>query len=126
MAFSSVLDFSTTSRTNLMRWRLENVLGYALTHPLEIPNHEGRPIYTMIQATDSDPGSRIMKSLYQHAAQRFPVMRIQAKRIREREQGVMSLFADSDFDEIPDPSSLPLGNYPYAPADSGRLPAEQR
>ena len=33
---------------NLMRWRLETVLGYERAHALEVPNHRGVPLYHMI------------------------------------------------------------------------------
>ena len=42
---------------NLMRWQLENDLGYRRTHPLELKNTRGVPIYHMIFATDNDAGA---------------------------------------------------------------------
>lgn len=106
--------------TNLMRWRIENVLAYQWTHALEIPNEHGVPIYTMIFATDHAAGTRIMTALYRHAAKAFPVMRVQAQRIRARrareETGALSLFDISEVDEgLPDPKTLPLGDYTYEP-----------
>lgn len=35
---------------NLMRWRLEKVLGYATTHPLELKNSRDGTLYHMIFA----------------------------------------------------------------------------
>ena len=71
---------------NLMRWRLEKVLGYRWTHPLEIRNERGVPIYHMIFATDSEVGTRIMSSLYASAAAEFPAMRKEARRLRRRKE----------------------------------------
>ena len=84
---------------NLMRWRLEHVLGYRWTHPLEIFNERGHSIYHMIFATDHDAGNRIMTNLYNTAANEFPAMRTDARRRRqrlaEREAGVQTLFDDA-------------------------------
>lgn len=84
---------------NLMRWRLEHVLGYQWTHPLEIFNERGHSIYHMIFATDHPAGDRIMTSLYNAAANEFPVMREDARRHRERlaerAAGIQSLFDDA-------------------------------
>ena len=63
---------------NLMRWRLENDLGYQWTHPLEIKNLKGNPIYHMILATDNAAGTKIMSDLYTDAAKRIPKMREEA------------------------------------------------
>lgn len=85
---------------NLMRWRLEHVLGYRWTHPLEIFNERGHSIYHMVFATDHPVGNDIMTSLYNRAANEFPAMREAARRRRsrltEREAGVQSLFGDDD------------------------------
>jgi hypothetical protein len=45
---------------NLMRWRLENVLGYKWTHALELMTERNQPLYDMIFATDHDAGNRII------------------------------------------------------------------
>jgi three-Cys-motif partner protein len=106
---------------NLMRWRVEDVLGYRWTHPLDIPNEHGVPIYTMIFATDHPAGTKIMTALYRHAAQDFPVMRKQAQQIRSKRaresKGILTLFdtLGDHSDEVPDPGSLPLGDYAYEP-----------
>ena len=85
---------------NLMRWRLENQLGYRWTHPLEIRNEGASPIYYMIFATDHKAGTRIMSSLYAKAAAEFPAMRAETRRERRRrdetESGVQSLFGPDD------------------------------
>jgi len=104
---------------NLMRWAIQNVLGYNWTHPLEIPNEQGNPIYTMIFATDHPAGTAIMTALYRDAARQFPVMRIQARRRREQkareEAGISTLLDELDYNDLPDPSALPLGTYEYQP-----------
>lgn len=83
---------------NLMRWRLQHVLGYRRTHPLEIFNERGHSIYHMIFATDHPAGDRIMTDLYNAAADEFPRMRQEARRRRERQAeqvaGVQSLFEE--------------------------------
>ncbi len=83
---------------NLMRWRLEQVLGYQWTHSLEILNERGHSIYHMIFATDHPAGNRIMTGLYNAAANEFPVMREEARRRRsrlaEREAGIQTLFGE--------------------------------
>ncbi|MEZ5137352.1 MAG: three-Cys-motif partner protein TcmP [Acidimicrobiales bacterium] len=77
---------------NLMRFRLEQGLGYRRTHTIELRNTRGTPMYNMIFATDSDAGDRIMASLYRKAWNKYPEMRQQLARQREKEQGVLSLF----------------------------------
>jgi three-Cys-motif partner protein len=83
---------------NLMRWRLENVLGYRWTHPLEIFNERGHSIYHMIFATDHEAGHAIMTSLYNRAANEFPAMQQAARRRRarlaEEAAGIQTLFGD--------------------------------
>jgi three-Cys-motif partner protein len=76
---------------NLMRWRLERDLGYRFTHPFELKNTRGATLYHMIFATDNDAGTRIMESIYNHAAQRVPAMQ---KEARDRARGQLSLDID--------------------------------
>lgn len=93
---------------NLMRWRLEKVLGYGWTHSLLVNNESNRPIYYMVFATDSDPGKKIMRDLYEKAAVTFPKMIEQNRALRarmEREsQGVVDLFSSAGI-EVPTVSS---------------------
>jgi hypothetical protein len=63
---------------NLMRWRLEHVLGYRWTHPLELKTTGGIPLYHMIFATDNEGGTRIMEHIYAAAARSIPAMRKEA------------------------------------------------
>ncbi len=85
---------------NLMRWRLETDLRYRWTHAIEVRNERGQIIYYMIFATDNDAGDRIMRSVYAQAAEEFPKMREDARRIRIRLDnefmGLTSLFGDDD------------------------------
>jgi hypothetical protein len=103
---------------NLMRWRLENVLGYQWTHPLEVFNERGSSMYHMIFATDHEAGHRIMTSLYNRAADEFPAMRDAARRKRHRlseeAQGVSTLFGD-DIDIPLSPVARGERLYEYAP-----------
>lgn len=64
---------------NLMRWRLERVLGYRFAHPFELKNTKGSTLYHMIFATDSDAGTRIMAAIYANAAKRLPDMLEEAR-----------------------------------------------
>ena len=81
---------------NLMRWRLESVLGYQWTHQFEVRNQNGVPIYHMVFATDHEAGTRIMSALYSKASQEFPAMRKQANQERrdriQSAKGILSLF----------------------------------
>lgn len=86
---------------NLMRWRLEKVLGYQQTHPLEIRNLQGGPIYDMVFATDHQAGTRIMGHLYSRAADEIPQMR---QAILDERAGALRLF---------EPETEPLGTYTY-------------
>jgi three-Cys-motif partner protein len=63
---------------NLYRWQLERDLGYRWTHPLEVKNLAGHPVYSMVFATDNEAGNRIMGDLYNDAANRLPGMRREA------------------------------------------------
>lgn len=87
---------------NLMRWRLQEVLGYRWAHPLEIFNERGGSIYHMIFATDHEVGNRIMTSMYNRAANEFPAMREAARRRRAQlaneAAGVQRLFGDELID----------------------------
>lgn len=84
---------ATLEYLNLMRWRLENVLGYRWTHPIEMKNEAGSPIYYMIFATDHEAGDRIMRNLFAAAAVEHPKMREDARRLRRAlEEAPATLF----------------------------------
>lgn len=70
---------------NLLRWRLEKELGYKTTHALQIVNTAGHPVYTMVFATDSGAGDRIMGHVYgSTATTTIPAMQARAQEARER------------------------------------------
>jgi three-Cys-motif partner protein len=81
---------------NLMRWRLERVLRYRITHTFEMKNTRGVPMYEMIFATDNAAGNRIMSHIYGLAAERQPRMREEAvaklQAIEEERRGELTLF----------------------------------
>ena len=90
-------DQARAEYVNLLRWRLQNVLGYAITHPLALGNVSDAPIYTMIFATDHPVGGRIMKDIYTHAGvHELPSLRSQAlahrSKRRDEEAGRRTLF----------------------------------
>lgn len=81
---------------NLMRWRLETVLGYGATHSFTMKNTKETPLYEMIFATDHLAGEKIMSDIYAKAAVKRPQMRAEAvarlEADREDRSGVLSLF----------------------------------
>jgi three-Cys-motif partner protein len=81
---------------NLMRWRLENSLGYQMTARIPMRMPSGMPIYDMIFATDHPVGNKIMTHLYRRAAERNNEMlkevRVRAKEKRDAEAGQSTLF----------------------------------
>jgi three-Cys-motif partner protein len=87
--------------TNLMRWRLETVLGYKTTMVFKITNTGGSEIFDMIFATDHPVGEKIMKDIYSKAMQRQPDLRkralLQRRQDREEKRGLVGMF---DLDEI--------------------------
>jgi len=98
-------DDAREEYVNLMRYRLETILGYKWTHPFEVLNERGRPIYHMIFATDHPAGTKIMTSIYNKAAQEFPAMRRKADRLAKERQlqletGSMWLFGDDEMSAL--------------------------
>ena len=90
---------------NLYRWQLEQELGYRTTHALQIVNTAGHPVYTLVFATDSAPGDRIMSHLYSSAAtSMIPGMQARAQiarqQRRDQEAGRQRLpgFAEFEID----------------------------
>jgi three-Cys-motif partner protein len=87
--------------TNLLRWRLENTLGYTFTHAARLTNAHGNPLYDMVFATDHPVGDKIMTSVYKKAAERFPKMREEARaRARDRREaniGAATLFSHEEL-----------------------------
>lgn len=81
---------------NLMRWRLQDELGYAKSHPFTMRNTAGREIYDMIFTSDHDAGDRIMTHLYGKAESEHEEMRQHALALRRdrraEERGDVALF----------------------------------
>jgi three-Cys-motif partner protein len=90
---------------NLMRWRLEQDLGYRFTHAFELKNTIGSPVYHMIFATDNDAGTRIMAAIYAKTAAQIPAMQQEAKD-RKSGQGVLDfgsplVGSDATYEHAP-------------------------
>lgn len=81
---------------NLLRWHLEQELGYEMTAriPMRMPSQ--MPLYDMVFATDHWVGNKIMSHLYRAAAEREPGMireaKARAKRLREEKSGMVPMF----------------------------------
>ena len=107
---------------NLMRWRLQNDLGYAFTASLPMHMDKGMEIYEMLFTTDHAVGSKVMSHLYRKAADKEPELMAQAaaarmnRRAAERaltlfpfEADEMSPALDGEWEPTPvhDPTDLP-------------------
>lgn len=102
---------------NLMRYRLETDLGYQFTHRIPMTMSTNKmTIFDMVFATDHDAGDRIMRHLYNQAAQREPEMMRQAQAAKAEkeaeEAGLMALFGP---DEITVKPSDTLGQVLWTP-----------
>jgi three-Cys-motif partner protein len=92
---------------NLMRFHLETTLGYQYTHRIPMTMSTNKmTIFDMVFATDHDAGDKIMRHLYNKAAQREPEMMRQAQAAKADEEaeraGLLGLFNVSDLDVKPD------------------------
>lgn len=96
---------------NLMRWRLENTLGYATTHAFQMRNTKGLPLYQMLFATDNETGNKIMSSVYKKAAKQQPEMRAQAVAAKQAKKETKSGYGGL-FPPLPKAVS-PDGKYEY-------------
>jgi len=90
-------DQTRAEFVNLLRWRLEQTLGYQWTHALKLSNVSDQPVYTMVFATDAKPGNKIMASIYKSARVKgIPELRSQAVALRDAKRrdsrGLMTLF----------------------------------
>jgi three-Cys-motif partner protein len=102
--------------TNLMRWRLENVLGYANTHFLRLNNVSGAYIYDLIFATDNAAGDNIMASVYNSALQSNERMRLEAFELRRADRSSQySLFDAATISTSADLSALKYIHEPPEP-----------
>jgi len=101
--------------TNLMRWRLEQDLGYKTTLVFKVTNTAGTGIFDMIFATDHWAGEKIMGDIYSRAMRRQPALRqkaqLQRRQDREESRGVHGMF---DLDQMA----------PQAPPDGVRIQQE--
>ncbi len=70
--------------SNLMRWRLQTVLGYHETHAFTMKNTSGHELYDMIFASDHPVGDKIMRHLYGKALARHEQMRKEALALRRQ------------------------------------------
>lgn len=106
--------------TNLMRWRVEKVLGYQRTHTLEVKNTSGAYIYDLIFATDNNAGDKIMSDIYRSALTRNERMRREAVELRrEKRTEQPSLFSaevtsllgpEPGVAYVPEPPTPPFGS----------------
>lgn len=87
--------------TNLMRWRLQKVLGYERTHTLEIKNTSGAYLYDLIFATDNAAGDKIMGGIYKAALSRNEQMRQEAYEIRRALRSGQPRLAGFDHEARP-------------------------
>jgi len=114
--------------TNLMRWRLEQDLGYRTTLAFKVTNTSGSGIFDMIFATDHSAGAKIMTHLYNTATSRQPGLRhkaqLQRRQNREEEKGVHGMF---DLDQLapktPPNTMVHVQNEPVPARPPYRLPS---
>lgn len=107
---------------NLMRWRLQQSLGYVSTHAFTMKNTNGNDIYDMIFASDHPAGDRIMRHLYGKALSVHATMRLHALAQRrdrrlERDAGLATLFPvteDMFRSDLP-PGDIYLPEPPHEP-----------
>lgn len=108
--------------TNLMRWRLQKVLGYARTHTLEVKNTSGAYLYDLIFATDNAAGDKIMGDIYRAALGRNERMRQEAYEIRRDRRSGQSRLEGLDVEGRPADDTDPAYVHeeptpPYRPPD---------
>jgi three-Cys-motif partner protein len=114
--------------TKLMRWRLENDLGYEATLTFQVTNTGGSEIFDMIFATDHWAGEKIMTDLYKAAKRRQSELRSKARLNRRQakleEKGIFGLFdmADHAPQAAPPPSGFEVMHEPVPPHPPYRLP----
>ena len=116
-------DEARAEFVNLLRWQLQEQLRYRTTHALQLVNTSGNPVYTMVFATDSAPGDRIMDHVYQATSMRvIPQMQARAqvarRRRRHEESGQFELpgLGENEFEPSPSPAVRGYGHVePWAP-----------
>ncbi|WP_440712092.1 three-Cys-motif partner protein TcmP [Gordonia sp. FQ] len=86
---------------NLMRWRLENELGYGVTIPLEFTNSSGTPIYTVIFATANETGAKVMGDVFAKHGVELAKMRNRSKAQKKLDKDPGdSLFSADEVTEM--------------------------
>jgi three-Cys-motif partner protein len=112
---------------NLMRWQLEEDLGYRTTLPLQVRNTVNNKIFSLVFATDHPVGTKIMRDLFEGAENALDLMVLQGKvdraRAKDEASGQGWLLGDDDLAvSLPgEPTSrTPLGP-PVEPYEWGRL-----
>ena len=113
---------------NLLRWRLEQTLGYSTTHALQLVNTAGHPIYTMVLATDSGAGDRIMGHVYgSTATTTIPTMQARAQAARHRrEEDSFGVLRLPGLDEFESPPVTTGGSYDHEPPWEPPRPIDDR
>jgi three-Cys-motif partner protein len=101
---------------NLMRWRLQEQLGYRESHAFTMKNTNGSDIYDMIFVSDHEVGVKAMchlygKALHEQGSRRTRAL-LKRRDERRRTSGVEPLFGHEAL--------LPAAT---AVTDAGRLPA---
>jgi three-Cys-motif partner protein len=95
--------------TNLMRWRLEQDLGYQATLTFRVTNTGGSEIFDMIFATDHWAGEKIMTDLYKAAERRQAELRskarLQRRQTKLEDDGIYGLFDMADHAPPPPPAA---------------------
>jgi len=114
--------------TNLMRWRLEQDLGYEATLDFQVTNTGGSEIFNMIFATDHWAGEKIMTDLLEAARRRQPALRrkaqLQRRQTKLEKTGIHGLFDLEDLapaDVRPAPG-FEIRHQPEPPRPPYRLP----
>jgi three-Cys-motif partner protein len=114
--------------TNLMRWRLEQDLGYQATLTFQVTNTGGSEIFDMIFATDHWAGEKIMTDLYNAAKRRQSELRTKASLKRRQakleNKGIVGLFdmADHAAQIAAAPPGFDVTHQPVPPHPPYRLP----
>lgn len=85
---------------NLMRWRLQDELGYRFSYSLTMINTNGHDLYDMIFVSDHQAGEKIMRHLYGKAkGEQGELLRQAQRRRNERRRadaGLVPLFEVED------------------------------
>lgn len=118
---NGVLDPAQTrlELLNLMRWRLQNELGYRATYPFTMKNTGGQDIYHMIFVSDHPVGDKVMRYLYDKALAEHEVMRQTAlarRRLKKQSEEAEAMGAVGLFDV--DPADIKFSG---SPADLARV-----